>query len=192
MAEVKGLKRLERQLAALPNSVRVAVADALEKQAAELAEAIRRAVPVDTGDLRQSVGWTQGLPTHIGMKNTGAMRLTVKDLGGRGQALNAAGLLYTVYAGDDEAFYARFVEFGTAGGVKRSVTLLPGGRKLFSGTRTPSKGEKQHKEGRLSYRTHPGTQAQPFFYPTVRARKKQMKAAVARAGRKAAKDIAAL
>jgi HK97 gp10 family phage protein len=61
---------------------------------------MKRLVPVDKGDLRDSIGWTWGeVPA-------GAAQF-FKSRGGDPD------LTATIYAGDDKAFYARLVEFGT-------------------------------------------------------------------------------
>lgn len=70
----------------------------------------------------------------------------------------------TVFAGGGDAYYARMIEFGTA-------PHLNGGR--FAGSK------------------HPGSAAQPFFYPAYRAVRKRAKSRVTRAVNKAAKRIAA-
>lgn len=76
----------------------------------------------------------------------------------------AGNLQITVFAGGGDAYYARLIEFGTA-------PHLNGGR--FPGT------------------NHPGTPAQPFFYPAYRATRKRAKGRVTRSITKAAKRIAA-
>ena len=104
-----------------------------------------------------------------------------KTLGRSGQELAKVGLLYSVFAGNDKAYYARWVEFGTSDGVK--------GQRV--GVRDTD--YNQHKtRGRKSYRTHGGTPAQPFFYPTVRALKKPITRKVVRRVNLAAKAVAAL
>lgn len=70
----------------------------------------------------------------------------------------------TIYAGDEKAFYARWVEFGTAAHEN-------GGR--FQGT------------------DHPGTVAQPFFFPAYRAHKKTVIAGMRKAIRSAVKQAVA-
>lgn len=74
-----------------------------------------------------------------------------------------ASLTLHVYAGNSEAFYARWIEFGTQ-------ARINGGQ--FAGT------------------AHPGTSAQPFFFPAYRALRKPAKAAVRRAVNRSAKKIA--
>lgn len=64
--------------------------------------------------------------------------------------------VWRVVAGDEKAFYARFVEFGTAAGRRGERVARSGG-----GTRQVQ-------------RTHPGTPAQPYFYVAYRALRKRM------------------
>lgn len=85
---------------ALPRSVRGATSAALDREAGELAEAIRRAVPVDDGDLRDSVRVRRGRPAKTS----------------KGEVAQEAGadadLSVRVVEGDTKTFYAPFVEFG--------------------------------------------------------------------------------
>jgi hypothetical protein len=55
----------------------------------------------------------------------------------------------------DGSDYGYWVEYGTAGG-ERGVS-----RTTFASAGDPSQ--------RISYRTHPGTEAQPFFWPAIEA-----------------------
>lgn len=172
----KGLDRLTRQLRALPEQQKIAAREALAKGAAEIANRIARAAPADRGDLSASIGWAfagQAPKTSA----TQAIRPTADE---RRELLGAEGLSVEVFAGNDVAFYARWVEFGTAPGVV-------GARAAPSNTDS-----RQAKGGRKVYRTHPGTQAQPFFFPTIRAFKRPMKSRMVRASGKAAKAIAAV
>ena len=79
------LARLKRRMNAIPKHVRRAVEPALDKSADELVGRMQSLAPVDDGTLRNSI---------------------TKDAGEHA-------LQRTVTAGDDEAFYARMVEFGT-------------------------------------------------------------------------------
>ena len=73
-------------------------------------------------------------------------------------------LSVTVHAGDAKAFYAAFVEFGT----------------------------KAHLQGgKLAGTYHPGTAPKPFFFPAYRLLKKRIKNRIARAVKKAARNVAA-
>lgn len=174
---VKGLDRLKRQIGALPKLQREAVRAALQQNAAELANAISRAVPADTGDLAASIGYAP-LGQAPATSATQAIRANNSERAG---VLGDAGLGYEVFAGNNIAFYARWVEFGTAPSV--------------AGQRMGSRNSDINQSkalGRKAYRTHPGTQPQPYFFPTVRAFKKRLKGRVVRNANKAAKAAAAV
>jgi HK97 gp10 family phage protein len=72
-------------------------------------------------------------------------------------------LTVRISAGNSKVRYAHLVEFGTA-------PHINGGK--FKGTQ------------------HPGTPAQPFFYPAYRALRKRVKSRISRATNKAAKKVA--
>ena len=83
----------------------------------------------------------------------------------RGQDIGEAGdpdLSVRITAGDDFARYAHIVEFGSA-------PHINGGQ--FAGTQ------------------HPGTRAQPFFYPTWRANRRRARSRISRAITKAIKQL---
>jgi len=107
---VQGLDRLKRKLTqTIPAKVEEATAAAMEESAEEIVAMMKRLVPVDSGALRDSIGWTWGDAPK------GAMVL------GKSQAAGGGGRkMITIYAGtrdkklgDMDAFYVRFVEFGT-------------------------------------------------------------------------------
>lgn len=81
---------------ALPRSVRKATSAALDSSAEELAEAIRRRVPEDRGDLKASVTVKRGAGKARGREAGADPDLTVR-----------------VTEGDRDTFYAPYVEFGT-------------------------------------------------------------------------------
>lgn len=114
------LTRLKKVAPAIKRRVNVA----LETGAAEYAGMMQRLAPVADGDLRDSIVYYA--------------------------RLDAEGLVWIVSAGDDRAWYARWVEFGT-----------------------------------------PTTRAQSFFYPSVRALRRRVKARVVRAWRLGIKESAA-
>lgn len=162
MTKVQGLDALKRQIAALaPAQVRAAK-ESLEKGAEELSAAIRRAAPTKSGDLAMSVGWS-----HEG----GAPKGSIGG-GGQGSVRGEAGLAVEVHAGDEKAYYARFVEYGTE--------AAPAGRS-----------KDKSGKSRNNKRAHIATRAQPFFWPTVRSQKKRVVSRVARNANKAAKAVAA-
>lgn len=161
MASDGGLKSFQKRMRAIPKAARLAVRPALEKSADELTDAVRDLVPVGEGDLWASVDWENGPPPP---ESTIAKEQSFPD----------PDLVVTVKAGNDDVFYAPFVEFGTMGSVK--------------GARVSSTGKRQSGAGRLSYRTHPGTVAQPFFWPAYRLMKPRIQRRIKRAIAKAIKE----
>ena len=100
---VKGLPELRRKFTqTIPEEVRKSATDALERGAQEIVDLARSLVPVDKGDLRESIGWTWG--------DAPSGSLTLGTVGGQEYGT----LQITIYAGNDEAFYARWLEFGTS------------------------------------------------------------------------------
>ncbi|MEO7172026.1 HK97-gp10 family putative phage morphogenesis protein [Flavobacterium sp.] len=150
---IQGLQSLRRKLRRLPDLARQEIAKAMEKIAAEVVALAKSLVPVDDGDLLRSIGWTWG-DAPKGSVSLGEVS------GGRG----AGNLRITIYAGDDKAFYARWVEFGTSS---------------------------HENGGRFAGSEHPGTAAQPFFYPAWRALRKRARSSITRAITKSAKMAAA-
>lgn len=151
-SKVIGLDRLKRKMRKLPEAVEAEIRPVMQQSAHEIVDFAKGLVPVESGTLRESIGWTWGDAPE------GAMVLGQVQRGGAGN------MVITIYAGNDEAFYARFVEFGTA-------PHLNGGR--FAGS------------------DNPGTSAQPFFYPAYRAKRRLVRGRVSRAVNKAAKRVAA-
>ncbi|ABF71263.1 p011 [Rhizobium phage 16-3] len=94
---VKGVRELNKAVAAMPKRVENAARKAMEKGASELVEMMRRLVPVDQGDLRNSIAWKWGNAPK------GAVVLAESQEDSRG-------LKITVYATD---YKARWIEFGT-------------------------------------------------------------------------------
>lgn len=104
---VQGLKSLERKLTrTIPQKVREATRQAMEKGADEVVATMKNYVPVDTGRLRDSIAWTWGDAP------SGAVVVGQSSSIGDGERI-------TIYAGVrgnnnyDQGFYVRFVEFGT-------------------------------------------------------------------------------
>lgn len=102
----KNRERALRRMRAIPIKVREAVRTALAQNAEELVGMMKRLVPVDQGDLRDSIGWTFG-DAPEGSMAAGTM-------GGGAGADDFGGIKVTVYAGSKAAWHARFVEHGTA------------------------------------------------------------------------------
>ena len=96
---VEGLDRMKRRFnRTIPDAVRKATRDAMEKGAGEIVAMAKNLAPVDSGDLRDSIGWTWGAAPK------GSITLS--------KASTEGGETITIYAGNSEAFYARWVEFG--------------------------------------------------------------------------------
>lgn len=139
---VKGIPSLRRKLIALKEKTLPDIRPAMEQAANRITDMMRRVVPVGQGDLLASIGWTWGE----------APRGSVSVSARAGQNK------ITIFAGNEKAFYARWVEFGTA-------PHEQGGK--FAGT------------------DHPGTAAQPFFFPSFRANRREVKRMITRAIRDA-------
>lgn len=152
--QMQGLQRLQKKLKQFPKEVVEEVRAAMEASAKEIVEMAQRLVPVDSMQLHDSIGWTWG-DAPSGSISLGEVRA------GPG----TGNMRITIYAGSSEAFWARWVEFGTKPHDNNGT---------FPGTK------------------HPGTQAQPFFYPSYRANRRRAKSRTSRAVNKAAKKIASM
>lgn len=152
MTKIQGLDRLRKKLIRLPQVAKQMIRQAMEAKANEIVATMKNLVPVDDGTLRDSIGWTWGKAPKGS--------LTLASV----QATGDSDMTLTIYAGNKEAFYARWVEFGTA----------------------------RHENGGLfAGSIHPGTTAQPFFFVSWRANKRRAVRAVRKASRDAAKRVAA-
>lgn len=105
---VGGLSKLQQRFRAVPKAVRKAAEKALEKNATEIVAMMKRLVPVKSGALRDSIGWTWGDAPK------GSMAI------GTVSAEEGSDMRITIYAGtrdkrlgNKDAFYAVFQEFGT-------------------------------------------------------------------------------
>ena len=104
MAELS--PRLRARLAKIPDIAREAAAAAMEEGAQEIVDAMKMAAPVDSGDLRDSIGWTWG--------EVPAGSFVIDEIrSGKNKGDQYATLRIKIYAGSRDAFYARFQEFGT-------------------------------------------------------------------------------
>lgn len=98
---VQGLANFQRQWGAIPAKVRAEVRKAMEDVADEIVAQMYSVAPHRTGDLAGSIGWTWG---------DGPKGSFIIGTVGRSEY---ATMRITIYAGDKDAFYARFHEFGT-------------------------------------------------------------------------------
>lgn len=151
-SSIKGLDSLKKKLARLPAVAQKRIREAMEAGASEIVSMMKSLVPVDSGDLKRSIAWTWGAAPK------GA--LTLASVKGKGGSDN----MITIYAGNADAYWARWVEFGT-----KSHTA--GGE--FAGA------------------TIPAIPASPFFFVSYRANRKRVKGRITRAINKAAKEVAA-
>lgn len=158
---VEGLDRLQRKLTRIiPDKAKAAARRALEQSADEMVAMMKRLVPVDSGDLRDSIGWTWG------KKPIYSQAIAKVKSAGSGD------MVITIYAGNYGVRYAHLVEFGSA-------------RHIIKAKRAKALG----KDGRLGIEVHhPGGKAQPFFFPSYRALRRSARARVSRAISKAIKD----
>ena len=99
---VQGLAQLNKKLTVtLPAKVEEATRKAMEKGAQELVDMMKRLTPVNTGALRDSIGWTWG----DAPKGAAVVAQSKED---------SRGLKITVYAGNADVYWARWNEFGTS------------------------------------------------------------------------------
>lgn len=110
---VQGIEALRAKLARFEVALQIELVAEMERQAAKVVTDMKRLVPVDSGALRDSIGWTWG-DAPAGAVRVGTIR------GGRTAGRSYGKIAITIYAGtrnkslgSADAFYARFQEFGT-------------------------------------------------------------------------------
>lgn len=165
--QIIGLRNLQTKLKKIPQESRSAIKQALAEAADDIVSTMKSLAPVSASG---SHGWPPGMLQDSIVATFGdgevpkyaAFRQKRRGSKRRIKAQDPD-LSVTITAGNDIVRYAHLVEFGTA-------PHTNGGR--FAGSQ------------------HPGTAAQPFFYPGYRAHKKQVRAKVSRAITKAAKKVA--
>lgn len=102
MTRIIGLHRLEQKLKRIPAQAKAEIRAAMEAAAENMVATMKSLVREETGALRDSIGWTWGkAPKGAGIVAQAKSRM-------------AGDLTLTVYAGNAEAFYGRWQEFGTA------------------------------------------------------------------------------
>jgi len=164
--KMTGLDKLNRKLTRLPVEAEKQIRRAMEKGADEIVAMAKSLAPVSAnggGTLRDSIGWTWGNAPK------GSMALgSVQQTGGD--------LKLTIFAGDrDEAFYARWLEFGVAPHTIKSNKVMTDGTNFYG------------KEV-----NHPGFSGgqTSFFYPAYRSLKKRVKTRISRAVNDSARKVA--
>ena len=147
MKNIKGFESWRRKMRKAPKIYAETIDKTLAKSGAEMARSVRALVPVGrSGRLRDSVG------SRVEAALDGSSRSVV------------------IFAGDDDAYYARFVEFGTQASTKgQRVSRASGDRKAG--------------------RTHTGTTGRPFFWPAYRIMRRLLKRRLKSASRRAARKV---
>lgn len=99
---VIGLSFLKRKMTVtIPARVREATRLAMAKGADEIVALMKARVPVQSGDLKESIGWTWGDAPK------GSIVI------GKVRSASEGSERITIFAGNEAAYYARWVEFGT-------------------------------------------------------------------------------
>lgn len=163
--KIKNLNRLKQKIARMPDEARKEIRAAMAVSAGEIVETAKAFAPVKSGDLRNSIGYTFGeyRPDNANVRGVSAK-------GGKHD------LSVTIHAGDQKAWYAALVEFGTAPHVIRPRER--GGFLSFLGLSVAAV-------------RHPGAEPHPFFNPAVRLGRKRAMNRIGRAVSKAARNVAA-
>lgn len=149
---IQGREPLLRKLAKVHPDIRKALKPALLEAGNEIANLQRKLAPQRTGALRRSIKVVSG--------DFKSDNPNVRGVGGQGRG--DPDLTVRVVAGDAEAFYAAWVEFGTAPHTNAGK---------FAGTQNP------------------GATPRPFFFPAYRALKKRVKSRITSVTRKAIKGV---
>lgn len=102
--------RIVAKLKRIPDVAVAAAARAMEEGAEDIVQGMKAIAPVGNyggaGDLRDSIGWTWG--------DVPEGSFVIDEIrSGRNRGDQFATLRIKIYAGNREAFYARFHEFGT-------------------------------------------------------------------------------
>lgn len=100
MARSAQLEKFKRRLDAIPGAVKDAVKPSLEKSGTELVAKMQRAVPVDTGALRDSLTMTPGGQATPAYSQPGGAQIVPENA-------------VVVTAGNTAVRYAHLVEYGT-------------------------------------------------------------------------------
>lgn len=106
MAKIEGLERFQRRLSTVPKAARDELRKALEQSAEEVVSHMKRLVPVVTGELQMSIGWTWGEAPK------GAMIIARSRASAFTKAAAGAGMVITIYAAGGETWWGRLIEFG--------------------------------------------------------------------------------
>lgn len=141
--------RLRRRLKAIPVEVRRALKAQNNRNAAEVAETAKRFAETS--------------------RETGALIASIRSR----DVSDSTRISARVSAGSKEAYYARFVEFGTAASAASEGQLFKRQKGATRGMRRKDK------------KAHAATPARPFFWPAYRLLRKRLRARMTRAAKKA-------
>lgn len=167
MSKISGRERLLKKMAAIPQAIRKDIATAIEAGANDIVSLQKQLAPKQSGDLRNSIRAVKGSYTP---ENANVRGMSASAAEG-----NDPDLTVHIVAGDDKAWYARLVEFGTAPHEIRPKR--PGGLLNVYGRMIESV-------------SHPGAKPRPFFYPAYRALRRRVKGRITRATKRAIKKVA--
>lgn len=155
-----GIGKLQRRLAVIPKAVKSAAQVETLKQAEAMAQTMRGFVPVDEGDLKNSIVVTPGGKSTPPYSQPGGEMIVPENA-------------VAVTVGDQDVRYGHLVEYGT-----NPHDVSKGGGTLRGRIRAALGGGTKH----------PGAPAKPYFWPAVRLHNKKSAAAIKRAVRKAVRD----
>ncbi|MDH0125420.1 HK97 gp10 family phage protein [Brucella intermedia GD04153] len=116
--KIKDLDRLQIKLKKFPEVAETLVKAAMEQGAQDIVNMMQNLVPVDDGELMESIGWTWGQAPKYSQRIG-----SVKSNDGK--------LTITIYAGNSKVRYAHLVEFGSAPHVNGGMypgTFNPGAK----------------------------------------------------------------
>lgn len=157
--------RLLARLAKVPDIARAAAAKAMEEGAEEVVAEMRRIASGSrrTGKLIDSIGWTWG--------DVPAGSFVIDEIrSGKNAGDQYATLRIKIYAGSKDAFYARWVEFGTSPHSVAETSDLSRNKRQDVG------------------KPHPGATAQPFFFPAWKTQRPEFRARIRASVKKAIKE----
>lgn len=107
--KIRNVEKLIDKLNRIPGATRAKIRPALQNGANQITSLQKRLVPVRSGELRKSIGWSwRGMPSLMGVASEAAGVWAQSNVHQQGS------LIITIYAGNRKAFYARWVEFGTS------------------------------------------------------------------------------
>lgn len=99
--KIQGLDRLKKKLRQFPEVAKAEIRKAMEQGADEIVSLMKSLVAVDSGELRDSIGWTWGdRPKYSQVIGS------VKSADGN--------MVITIFAGNSRVRYAHLVEFGSS------------------------------------------------------------------------------